>query len=661
MVCEQVRPFGGQLLHGADDFAQVGAHRGFGPGGVRGGDGLDDRAVLRDQPAHVVGVVAQHPHPIHLGLQILDHAPGEALARGLGQGAVKAFVQALESGGIAGPDRALQVDLGAQVGDDGGIGPVGHHPDDRDLDRLAHEAGVQHRLDRDFGDICAALGAYLHQPVRCQSDEGLAHRLAADRIAGRDFGFRQRRAGRQFPGDDPGPQRPIDLRPHGNRVFERGLHPVSPLTVPVEGCMAYFHTSQVCCMVVGQTEVQMRQTWRWFGPSDPATVADMAQAGVEGVVTALHHLPTGAVWTRAEIARRQSQVANHPDGTPSHLAWEVVESLPVSEDLKRQTGDWRAHLDAYRQSLENLAAAGIATVCYNFMPVLDWTRTDLRHRRPDGATAMRFDLTDFAAFDLHILARPGAAGDYPEAVVDAAAARAATLDEAARQALTRTVTAGLPGAAESFSLDDVRVQLGRYGGITPQRLRANLIDFLSEVVPLAERLGLRLCCHPDDPPWPLLGLPRVMSCEADFAAILAAVDSPANGVTLCTGSLGARADNDLPGMMARLGSRVHFLHLRNVTREGPGWPCSFYEDRHLEGGTDMVAVIAAILHEEARRRAEGRSDAAIPMRPDHGQDILDDLTRDGQPGYPRIGRLKGLAELRGIMAALTHPRFGLRP
>ena len=405
----------------------------------------------------------------------------------------------------------------------------------------------------------------------------------------------------------------------------------------------------------------MRQTWRWFGPGDLATVEDMEQAGVEGVVSALHHVPTGAVWTPEAIAQRQREIGTRSDGTPSSLAWEVVESLPVSEDIKKQKGDWRAHLVAYRQSLGHLAEAGIAVVCYNFMPVLDWTRTDLRCRQPDGATAMRFDLTDFAAFDIHILARAGAAEDYPDAVRDAAEARHAGMDDDRKAELARNVTAGLPGAAETFTLKDVRRHLAEYAGLPAERLRANLIDFLAEVVPTAERLGLRLCCHPDDPPWALLGLPRVMSTEADYDAMLDAVPSPASGVTLCTGSLGARPDNDLPGMMARLGPRVHFLHLRNVTREDADIPCSFFEDRHLEGGTDMVAVIAAVLREEARRRTGGRADADIPMRPDHGQDILDDLGRRGQPGYPRIGRLKGLAELRGIMAALAHPTLGLRP
>ncbi|MBU2957621.1 mannonate dehydratase [Paracoccus sp. 1_MG-2023] len=402
----------------------------------------------------------------------------------------------------------------------------------------------------------------------------------------------------------------------------------------------------------------MQQTWRWFGPRDGVGIEDMLQAGVEGVVSALHHLPTGMVWTPAEIAQRQRQIATRPDGTPSGLAWDVVESLPVSEDIKRQTGDWRAHLQNYAQSLRNLAEAGISTICYNFMPVLDWTRTDLAWRVAHGGTAMRFDLIDFAAFDIHILKRPGAAQSFPAAVSAAAEERFAAMDDARRDQLTGNVVFGLPGAAENFSLADVRDHLAQYADIPTERLRANLIDFLSEIAPEAERLGMRLCCHPDDPPFPLLGLPRIMSTEADYRAILDAVDLPSNGVTLCSGSLGARADNDLPGMMRRLGDRVHFLHLRNVTREDEGLPCSFHEAEHLGGGTDMVALIHAILAEEARRREAGRADASIPFRPDHGQDILDDLKRNSQPGYPAIGRLKGLAELRGIVTALSHPLGG---
>ncbi|MEM0991355.1 MAG: mannonate dehydratase, partial [Pseudomonadota bacterium] len=349
---------------------------------------------------------------------------------------------------------------------------------------------------------------------------------------------------------------------------------------------------------------------------------------------------------------RQSEVARFSDGTPSALRWDVVESLPVSEDIKQQRGDWREHLANYKESLSNIAVCGIETICYNFMPVLDWTRTDLAYRRPNGATCMRFDLLDFATFDIHILSRPGAAEDYTAEQCEKATARFAELSDGEAEELARTITCGLPGAAETFSLDDVRAHLARYDGISAERLRQHLIDFLSDVAPVAEKLGLRLCCHPDDPPFPLMGLPRVMSCEADYAAIMEAVDVPANGITLCSGSLGVRYDADLPGMMARLGDRVHFLHLRSVTREEDATPCSFFEDEHLAGGTDMVAMIDAVLAEEARRRAAGRADADIPFRPDHGQDILDDLTRRAQPGYPAIGRLKGLAELRGVITAL---------
>ncbi|WP_187968816.1 mannonate dehydratase [Aquibium microcysteis] len=399
----------------------------------------------------------------------------------------------------------------------------------------------------------------------------------------------------------------------------------------------------------------MRQTWRWFGPKDLVSIDDMLQAGVQGVVTALHHVPTGNVWSPDEIARRQRELAVMKDGGPSGLRWEVVESLPVSEDIKKQKGAWREHVANYKISLKHLADAGIEVICYNFMPVLDWTRTSLAWRVPTGATCMRFDYADFAAFDIHILARRNAAADYPAEIVEAARARHADMSEADRDALARNVVFGLPGAAEHFTLDDVRRHLDEYGAIPAERLRAHFIDFLTEVAPVAEELGLRLCCHPDDPPFDLLGLPRVMSTEADYEAIMAAVDTPANGITLCSGSLGARPDNDLPGMMERLGERVHFLHLRNVRRETGEIRGSFYEAEHLGGDTDMVALLAAALREEKRRKAAGRADWSIPMRPDHGQDILDDLNRRAQPGYPSIGRLKGLAELRGIITALSHP------
>ncbi|SFA91436.1 D-mannonate dehydratase [Poseidonocella pacifica] len=397
----------------------------------------------------------------------------------------------------------------------------------------------------------------------------------------------------------------------------------------------------------------MKQTWRWFGPADQVSTDDIAQAGATGIVTALHHVPTGTEWRADDIAQRQREVATFRDGTPSGLTWDVVESLPVSEDIKKQKGEWRAHLEAWRMSLHNLADAGIETVCYNFMPVLDWTRTDLSWRRPNGATCMRFDLVDFAAFDLFILSRDGVEADYEPDLREAARRRYEEMDETAREQLSGNVVFGLPGAAEKFSLDDVRQHLHEYDTISEDRLRGHFIDFLTEVVPTAESLGLRLCCHPDDPPFPLLGLPRIMSTETHCRAILDAVDSPANGLTLCSGSLGVRSDNDLPGMMRRLGDRVHFLHLRNVRREGQGIRGSFFEDEHLSGDTDMVALVRAVLAEETRRRASGRSDWGIPFRPDHGQNILDDHDRNAQPGYPAIGRLKGLAELRGVIAALT--------
>ena len=403
----------------------------------------------------------------------------------------------------------------------------------------------------------------------------------------------------------------------------------------------------------------MKQTWRWFGPNDLVSIDDMRQAGVEGVVSALHQHAPGVVWTVEDIQQRQREIATMADGSPSTLTWDVVESLPVSEDIKQQKGDWRAHLEHYRLSLEALARAGIEVVCYNFMPILDWTRTDLALRRPTGATAMYFDAIDFAAYDLFILGRTGAEESFDPGIVEAAKERFAAMTANAAEKLANTVTFGLPGAAQNFGLQDVKDLLALYGDISAEQLRAHLIDFLEAVVPTAERLGLRLCCHPDDPPFPLLGLPRVVSTEADYQHFLNAVDSRANGVTLCSGSLGVRADNDLPGMMRRLGERVHFLHLRNVTTEGEGLYRSFFEDEHLAGNTDMVALLAAVHDEEQRRKAEGRADWSIPLRPDHGQDILDDQGRKTQPGYPSIGRLKGLAELRGIWTALDHPALGL--
>ncbi|MQW86927.1 mannonate dehydratase [Sinorhizobium saheli] len=392
----------------------------------------------------------------------------------------------------------------------------------------------------------------------------------------------------------------------------------------------------------------MRHTWRWFGPVDKASVHDAAQAGAHGIVSALHHVPTGDVWPAAEIEKRQQEVR------AGGLEWEVVESVPVSESVKTQTGPWREHIANWQETLRRLSAAGIRTVCYNFMPVLDWTRTDLRWTARHGAKAMRFDRIDFAAFDIHLLERPGALEDYDAETRAKAERRFGEMTEERRVALSRNVGAGLPGSADGYSLPQLRDHLKTYAGIDREKLRRHLVDFLTEVTPVAERVGINICAHPDDPPWALLGLPRILSTAEDYAFMLREVDSPANGVTFCTGSLGARAQNDLPAMVRQFAPRIHFVHLRNVRREEDRTPCSFYEDEHLEGDTDMVAVIAELLEEEKRRRAAGRADHQIPMRPDHGQEILDDLARGAQPGYPAIGRLKGLAELRGIERALSH-------
>lgn len=395
----------------------------------------------------------------------------------------------------------------------------------------------------------------------------------------------------------------------------------------------------------------MIETWRWFGPQDPITVEEIAQTGVRGIVTALHHVPTGQVWTPGEIKTRQNQVAVGRDGQPTGMRWSLVESLPVSEDIKKQSGAWRDHIDAYKLSLHHLAAAGLETICYNFMPVLDWTRTDLAWKLPGGTTCMRFDWVDFVVFDRFILQRHGARTNYAPDLEEQAKRRFAGMDDAACKALSRNIVFGLPGAADNLSLDEVKALLTEYSIIGEERLRRNLADFLELVIPEAEALGMRLCCHPDDPPFPLMGLPRIVSTEADYTALTGAVDSMANGITLCTGSLGARPDNDIIGMIKRLGSRVHFVHLRNVDREDGVAPGSFHESGHVVGSVDMAGVVAAILAEETRRKAEGRVDHQIPFRPDHGLDMLDDLKRGAQPGYPLIGRMMGLSELRGIVRA----------
>lgn len=388
----------------------------------------------------------------------------------------------------------------------------------------------------------------------------------------------------------------------------------------------------------------MKQTWRWFGPNDPISLAHVRQAGATGIVSALHHLPNGAVWTIDEIERRKAEIE------AAGLVWSVVESIPVSEDVKTRSGNRLAHIDAYRQSIRNLAACGISIVCYNFMPVIDWTRTDLKYRLPDGALALRFDANEFAAFDLFILNRADAERDWGPERVSKARAVFEAMSDAARDQLTRNIIAGLPGAEESYTLDMFRAALARYAEIGESDLRANLLEFAGAISETAAEVGVRLGIHPDDPPRSLLGLPRVLSTAADTRALLAASPEVANGLTFCAGSFGVRADNDLVAMVREFADRIHFVHLRSTLREED--PESFHEAAHLDGDVDMVGVISALVAEERRRAEAGRADAEIPMRPDHGHQLLDDQTRDSRPGYPAIGRLRGLAELRGVMRAV---------
>lgn len=401
----------------------------------------------------------------------------------------------------------------------------------------------------------------------------------------------------------------------------------------------------------------MKQTWRWYGQDDPVSLADAKQAGVQGIVTALHHVPPGDIWTQDEIEKRKLQVATLPDGTPSGMLWDVVESVFISDDIKARTGDWRDQLDNYKQSLINLAAADVRVVAYHTMPVLDWTRTNLKWKHPNTGLALRFDVIDMAAFDIHILRRKGAAQSYSDEVVAQAHERFSKMSDSQKTTLINTLTAGLPGSGESWSLSEFADRLAVWDGISAERLRQNHIDFLAEVTPLAEKVGIRLACHPDDPPFAILGLPRIMSTQADFQAMFDAVDICENGMTFCTGSLGARADNDLPEMARAFGSRIHFAHLRNVRRVTKGVPCSFYEDDHLSGSTNMLEVIKALVGEEARRRSTGEPVTTIPMRPDHGHEMLSDIGAGGNPGYTAIGRLRGLAELRGAMLAIEEFSF----
>jgi mannonate dehydratase len=391
----------------------------------------------------------------------------------------------------------------------------------------------------------------------------------------------------------------------------------------------------------------MEQTWRWFGPDDVVQLNQIRQAGTSGIVTALHHIPYGVIWSVEEIEARKALIAAD---SSLGLRWSVVESLPVHESIKIGEGNLDGLFDNYRQSLRNLAQCGVTTICYNFMPLLDWTRTELAHPLPGGGTALKFNAHEYAAFDCFMLERPGAEAEHSEDVVTRARAWFMGATEGQKQKLLASIMAGLPGAFDRYDIPGLRRMLDRYRDITLEQLRENLARFLREVIPVAEEVGMRMCIHPDDPPRPLLGLPRVVSNAEDLAFITGAVDSVANGITLCSGSLGANPANDVPAIARRFSSRIHFAHLRNVTKEADG---SFMEADHLGGDTDMVSLVQVLLEEQKRRLDAGEERWRIPMRPDHGHELLDDVGKPTHPGYPVIGRLKGLAELRGVMLATS--------
>ncbi len=393
----------------------------------------------------------------------------------------------------------------------------------------------------------------------------------------------------------------------------------------------------------------MEQSWRWFGPDDVVPLHAIRQAGARGVVTALHQIPYGEIWTVDAIRERQGKIGADPS---LGLHWNVVESLPIHERIKLAEGDLTALFDNYRASMRNLAACGVKVICYNFMPVVDWTRTELSHALPGGGRALRFNAHEYAAFDCFMLQRPGAEAEHA-AVLERARAWFAAASESAKAVLLSNIMAGLPGAFDRYDIPGLRRMLARYSEVSAAGLRENLARFLREVIPTAEEVGIRMAIHPDDPPRPMMGLPRIVSCAEDLAALTGAVPSEANGITFCTGSLGAGAHNDVPAMARQFAGRIHFVHLRNVANEPDG---SFMEADHLAGDTDMVAVVEALLAEQGRRKAAGDAHWRLPFRPDHGHELLDDIGKGSFPGYSTIGRLKGLAEIRGVMTAVSQLR-----
>jgi mannonate dehydratase len=390
----------------------------------------------------------------------------------------------------------------------------------------------------------------------------------------------------------------------------------------------------------------MEQCWRWFGPDDVVTLAQARQAGASGIVNALHQIPYGVVWSVEEIEARKAIIA--ADASLG-LRWTVVESLPIHESVKIGEGDLEPIFENYRQSMRNLAACGLEVICYNFMPVLDWTRTQLACPLPGGGTALRFNIHEYVAFDHFMLKRPGADEGHSADVMDRAKAWFERSTQSDRDNLLANIMAGLPGAYDRYDVPGLARMLERYRGMSHDRLRANLKRFLEAIIPTAEEVGIRMCIHPDDPPRPLFGLPRICSDEDDIAYILNAVDKPSNGLTLCAGSLGANPKNDVPAIARRFADRIWFAHLRNVAKDPDG---SFMEAEHLGGDTDMVALVEVLMAEEQRRKAAGSPHWRIPMRPDHGHALLDDVGKGSFPGYPAVGRLRGLAELRGVMSAI---------